>query len=267
MGVITIKPILIGKIMTVSEFNTPSAINQLVRVSEAQIGSETVNSVDARELHTFLEVRENFNEWIKRYLTEYGFVINSDFCRSSCIADNGREMETYTMSLDMAKELSMLSKTNKGKEARKYFIACEKKPKHGAIDVQMVAIKYAIEILNVSDISKLQMMHKVFEINGVSTDILPAYVENARVTFSLTDLINKTKGKVKTQAFNKLLLVAGYLEEKERPSKSKGVKKFKALTEKGLQFGTNDISPSNPREVQPHYFECTFGTLFSELTK
>ena len=104
-------------------------MNQLIKIEPKTIGNEKVNVVNARELHEFLEVKEHFTDWIKRYLNEYGFVINSDFCRSTCIAENGRAMDDYLLSIDMAKELSMISKTEKGKEARKYFIECEKKLK------------------------------------------------------------------------------------------------------------------------------------------
>ena len=103
---------------------------ELIPVKPKSIGEEEINSVDARDLHEFLKLRENFNEWIKRYLSEYGFVINSDFCRSLKIASNGRKIETYFLSIDMAKEMSMISKTKRGKEVRKYFIECERKSKH-----------------------------------------------------------------------------------------------------------------------------------------
>lgn len=68
-------------------------MNQLIKIESKTIGNEKVNAVNARELHEFLEVKEHFTDWIKRYLNEYGFVVNSDFCRSTCIAENGRSME------------------------------------------------------------------------------------------------------------------------------------------------------------------------------
>ena len=90
---------------------------------------EEINSVDARELYEFLEIKKQFTDWIRPKIKDYGFVVNSDYYPSRCTATNGREMETYILSLDMAKELSMISKTAKGREARKYFIECEKKSK------------------------------------------------------------------------------------------------------------------------------------------
>ena len=107
-------------------------MNELIVIKQVTIGNDEINSVDARELHEFLELKEHFTEWINRYIKEtndYGFVINSDFCRSTCMAGNNRSIETFILSIDMAKEISMLSKTEKGKQARKYFIECERKLK------------------------------------------------------------------------------------------------------------------------------------------
>lgn len=140
-------------------------MNQLIKVETKTIGDEEVNAVDARELHNFLNIKEHFNEWIKRYLTEYEFVNNSDFCRSTCVAENGRKMETFFLSLDMAKELSMLSKTVKGKEARKYFIQCEKMLREQdtvkSIDLPEIAnhLESSIKIAGLLGLDKNQSIH------------------------------------------------------------------------------------------------------------
>lgn len=62
--------------------------------------------------------------------------------------------------------------------------------------------------------------------------------------------------------FNKLLLENGYLEEKQRKSLTKGTKKYKALTDKGLKYGVNLISDKNQKETQPYYYEDTFMELY-----
>jgi len=108
---------------------------KMIKIERRNIGNERINAVDARELHEFLGLKMQFTDWIKPKIKDYGFVINSDFYRSKCIAENGRSMETYIITIDMAKELSMISKTEKGKIARKYFIDCEKKLK--AIQVSL----------------------------------------------------------------------------------------------------------------------------------
>ena len=136
-------------------------MNQLIKIESKTIGNEKVNAVSARELHEFLEVKEHFTDWIKRYLNEYGFVINSDFCRSTCIAENGRPMEDYLLSIDMAKELSMISKTEKGKEARRYFIECEKKLKESSKPMTaMQMLEAQLEIMREQEAKLLEVQNK-----------------------------------------------------------------------------------------------------------
>lgn len=87
-------------------------------------------AVSARELHQFLGVGRDFSNWIKNRIEEYGFVENQDFEVFAKIGENpngGRPSKEYAISLDMAKELSMVEKTEKGKLARLYFIEMEKK--------------------------------------------------------------------------------------------------------------------------------------------
>jgi len=120
-------------------------------------------------------------------------------------------------------------------------------------------------MLNYSDASKIDIVSRVYKANNISSAFLPEYVEKARVVFSATELLKKNNLPINVRVFNALMVVAGYLEEKERPS-SKGAKTFKALTTKGLKFGQNDVSPQNKLEVQPHYYEDTFNELYNELT-
>lgn len=84
--------------------------------------------VSAREVHDFLEVKTKFADWVKRCIDKYGFIENNDFSiLRSANPGGGIDKIDYIVTLDMAKELAMISDTPKGKEARKYFIECEKK--------------------------------------------------------------------------------------------------------------------------------------------
>ena len=89
--------------------------------------------VSARELHEFLEVTERFQQWFDKRVNKYGFIENEDFTsvKTFTVVNNGaeRELQDYAITTDMAKELSMIQNTSKGKEARRYFIECEKKLK------------------------------------------------------------------------------------------------------------------------------------------
>jgi anti-repressor protein len=87
------------------------------------------NKVSGRELHEFLEVSEKFTDWIKRMI-EYGFTAGTDFDSFSEKSDKpsgGRPPVDYRMTIDMAKEICMIQRTERGKQARQYFIECEKR--------------------------------------------------------------------------------------------------------------------------------------------
>ena len=92
--------------------------------------------VSARELHDFLEIKTEFRKWFPR-MCEYGFVENVDFTRAfqKCPTLGGiQTVADYAITIDMAKEISMIQRTEKGKQARLYFIECEKKLKE--VDVK-----------------------------------------------------------------------------------------------------------------------------------
>lgn len=89
------------------------------------------NTVSARELHEFLEIGTRFDKWFNRMIS-YGFEENSDFrlVGQKRPTNNPKNPITtyidYEITIDMAKELSMIQRTEKGKQARQYFIQCEK---------------------------------------------------------------------------------------------------------------------------------------------
>ena len=101
----------------------------LVQTFQGEINDETQPLVNARELHAFLESKQEFAHWIGKRIEKYGFVEGSDYLIDKIIIQlpSGTKYKTdYHLSLDMAKELSMVERNAKGKQARQYFIACEK---------------------------------------------------------------------------------------------------------------------------------------------
>ena len=97
-------------------------MQELIKVTEEN-GEQLVS---ARELYNFLEVTERFSNWFERQM-QFGFEENIDFtgCKFFNTQAN-QELQDYILKIDMAKELAMLSKSEKGKEIRKYFIELEK---------------------------------------------------------------------------------------------------------------------------------------------
>lgn len=86
--------------------------------------------VDARTLHTFLEVETRFNDWIARRLADALATEGEDFY-STLRKTSGRPSAEYLITLDLAKELAMLERTERGREIRRYFIDAEKQLRAG----------------------------------------------------------------------------------------------------------------------------------------
>ena len=105
---------------------------ELIKITTNDEGKQLVS---ARELHEKLILEEGkeerFSQWFKRHL-QYGFEENIDYvvCKKIYAANQyggERELQDYAITIDMAKEICMLQKSDKGREFRKYFIECEKK--------------------------------------------------------------------------------------------------------------------------------------------
>ena len=139
--------------------------------------------------------------------------------------------------------------------------------KSDVFQCQLLGAKIISEMLNYSDTSKISIVSKVYEINNVDSSFLPAYIEKVKIVLSATELLKRNDCELKVRAFNLLLIAQGFLEEKSRPSTGGKTKTFKALTEKGLGYGQNDVSPKNNLEVQPHFFEESFMGLYHIVTE
>jgi anti-repressor protein len=102
-------------------------MTELIKVHTNNQGIEVVS---ARELHQFLEVATEPILWCKR-MFDYGFIKDVDYTAIKSENPVNKRLGTvdYALTLDCAKELSMLQRTDKGKEARQYFIAREKQAK------------------------------------------------------------------------------------------------------------------------------------------
>lgn len=116
-------------------------LNSLLPISENN-GKKAVN---ARALHAFLGSKRDFSNWIKDRIDKYDFIENQDYVVFNNFGENpkgGRPQIEYALSIGMAKELSMVEGNEKGKQARKYFIACEENRKElSRKEILMIALK------------------------------------------------------------------------------------------------------------------------------
>jgi len=103
-------------------------MTDIITITKNEIGNAELNSVNARDIHNYLQVNSKFADWIKRAIVKYDFKENIDyvcFLKNEKAGNNAISKE-YIVTMDMAKELAMLENNPKGKETRKYFINCEK---------------------------------------------------------------------------------------------------------------------------------------------
>ena len=108
------------------ELQTKNAIGQMFNIQEKENGEIAVSG---RELHRALEVKTPYKKWFER-MSEYGFEENVDYSTvgQNCpIANGGFQFVTdHALTLDTAKEIAMIQRSEKGKQARQYFIQIEK---------------------------------------------------------------------------------------------------------------------------------------------
>ena len=115
-------------------------MEDLIKITVDENGQQLVS---ARELHEFLEIGTRFDTWFNR-MVEYGFEKDTDYTsvaqKRATAQGNSTSFIDYALTIDMAKEISMIQRTDQGRRARKYFIACEKKLKDLAKEDYMLIV-------------------------------------------------------------------------------------------------------------------------------
>lgn len=104
-------------------------------VTAGHVGAVAIQTVDARELHAFLEVGRDFTTWIKSRIETYDFERGRDYETFEDLSSpnpgsaKSRPQRTteYALTLDMAKELGMVENNERGRAVRRYFIECERR--------------------------------------------------------------------------------------------------------------------------------------------
>lgn len=203
-------------------------MNELLKINTTD--SERI-TVSARELHKALEVNTDFNHWFTR-MCEYGFEDGKDFATFLSESTGGRPSQDAQITVDMAKEIAMLQRTEKGKEVRKYFIQIEKEwnsPERVMARALTIANK-TIETLKIEN-SEMKPKADYFD-NLVERNLLTNFRDTAKeLGLRQTDLINN-------------LIEDGYVY-RDQKSKLKPYAKY-GKTGKGLfelkEFSRNDHS-------------------------
>ncbi|EDO8815093.1 phage antirepressor Ant [Campylobacter coli] len=116
---------------------------QIQIYNDKTIGAE-INSANAREIFQFLNSEQEYANWIKNRISHYDFIENQDYI-IELVYTKGRPRKEYYVTLDMAKELCMVENNEKGRQARRYFIECEKRLKNiEAEQMQKLAFRQSL---------------------------------------------------------------------------------------------------------------------------
>lgn len=141
---------------------------ELIKIKTNENGEQLVSG---RELHEFLEVGTEYKKWFSR-MTEYGFVENTDFTRvtQKCPTHGGvQNITDHAMTLDMAKEISMIQRTDKGKQARQYFIEVEKQYKFdtSTLSPELQFMNSVVQSLAKQEMATKQLSNKLDNITEI----------------------------------------------------------------------------------------------------
>jgi phage anti-repressor protein len=93
-------------------------------------GDGLIDTVNAKDLYSVLQVKDNYTDWVKRRLGDCGFIEGEDFVGfSEKSGKPGRPSDCYFLTLDAAKHFAMLERNDQGFKVRQYFVEFEKKAK------------------------------------------------------------------------------------------------------------------------------------------
>lgn len=195
-------------------------------------------TVSARELYEGLEIKSNFTTWFDR-MCEYGFSEKTDFnfSKKGKVQLEGerevkRELCDYEISIDMAKQICMIQRTDKGKEYRQYFIDLEK-----AWNTPEQVMARALRIAN-GEIEKLK----------ADNQVLIADTERMKPKEIFADAVSASKTSILVGDLAKLLKQNGYETGQKRL--------FEQLRQEGylIKSGSSRNMPTQ-RAIQMQLFE------------
>jgi len=185
-------------------------MNELIKIETREIAGASVQTVNARELWTFVESKQDFSDWIKARIDKFGFIEEADYLVHKFMVNpkGGRPTLDYHLTVDMSKELAMVENNDKGREVRRYFIECEKRAKVApAVDpMQVLSDPAAMRGL------LLTYTEKVIALEGVVSEQAAVVAAQApkvdafdRIALADGQMNLQTAGKILQQPPNKFI--------------------------------------------------------------
>lgn len=143
-----------------------------------------------------------------------------------------------------------------------YSISTPINPQIQSIQAQFYIADALSERLRLNDSSRLGMYQSIAEPYGLA---IPQYVPSKGVLKSARELLAERGLEISAQAFNKKAVEKGYLCDVERNARRGQKKRFKSITQMGLEYGENLVNPNNPRSTQPSWYADRFDELFKRV--
>lgn len=200
-----------------------------------------------------------------------------DVCQMDTIDSMGRNQKVTFVTESGLYDVIIRSDSEKAKPFRKWITA-EVLPsirKTGGYTVKgravlslsdrLLWVQGVSDILHLNDASKLDLLEKTAAPLGLP---VPDYVPANDTVHSATEQLARRNAPMKVAEFNRLMTEAGLMKRESRFSKSKGKEvTWPVLVGDGLHYGCNQVSPKNPRETQPEYYDGKFDELLKRLKK
>lgn len=170
--------------------------NEMLPVYEDHSGEKVV---DARELHTKLIISTRFNDWINRQIENYGFVEGEDFY-SFLSKTSGRPSQEFFLTLDTAKEISMVQNNEMGRVIRKYFIEVDKRFRQKQ--------PQSIEDLIIMQAQSVKELRESVENQNKQLEIVNHRLDNIDKIDTIGDLQQRLNGMIRKYSQHKGLTFA-----------------------------------------------------------
>lgn len=215
-------------------------MKELIKVTANEEGQQLVSG---RELYEVLEVSSNFTTWVKRMI-EYGFQENVDY---TLLSKNGTQKGSgghnkvdYILTLDMAKHIAMVQRTEIGMQVRNYFLECEKIAKQKIVETKPHELtKEQYNVLALYDMGGQKAVEIALEIKqaGIETGIVLGKEQGLKYLcqdglVTIPSIMNYIKDEyadkfvynteISSTEWSKYLRYMGYLETKRFPRKDGG---------------------------------------------
>jgi anti-repressor protein len=226
-------------------------MEQLIKIQTNQSGEQLVS---ARELHSFLQNTDNVNTWFKRQAERAMLIQDEDFTSVAILQPSGQKAIDYAISISAAKEIAMLNGGEKGKEARRYFLECEKLAKQRLLPSYQIenpverAKKWIQEqeqvLLLQEENKKLQFrsdfVDVVFETDGLFT--MEEVAKILKLPFGRNTMLRKLREKklfLESNTPKQSLINSGYFKVSEQIIDTNKFKKLVSTayaTSKGIGY-------------------------------